>query len=89
MSRQRIEIERLAIRLKGVAPESARAAVGDLGRELLGELARQRAHAVVGAGSLRHVDAGTVQLASGATPSDVRRTIAGSIAVAINTPHTL
>lgn len=85
MSKRSITIDRLDIRLKGVSPQSARAAVGDLGRELLGQLAtprdlpgRQRT------GKIDYVDSGTVQLASGTAPSELRRTIAGSIAVSIN-----
>jgi hypothetical protein len=85
MSKRSINIDRLQIRLKGVSPESARAAAGDLGRELMGELAaprqdpeRQRT------GDIAHVDSGTVQLASGATPAELRRTIAARIAAAIH-----
>ena len=89
MSRQRIEIRQLAIRLKGFAPDAARDAVRDLGRELLHELAQRRAHGAGAAGNHRVVDAGSVHLPSGATPSDARRTIAGRIAAAIDTPHTL
>ena len=85
MSRRSIAIDRLAIRLKGISPESARAAVGGLGRELQGRLAtgspgsgRQRA------GSIARVDAGAVRLASGATPSQLRTTIADRIAACIH-----
>ena len=39
MSKRTIEIERLEIRLNGITPESARAAAGGLGRELLDQLA--------------------------------------------------
>lgn len=88
MSSRDIEIDRLEIRLKGVAPESARVAVGDLGRELLGQLARQQGEGRERTGSIDHVDSGTVRLTSAATPSELRRTIAGRIAVSINsTPH--
>ena len=84
MSKRDIEIDRLEIRLKGVAPESARAAVGDLGRELLGRLARQQGQGRERTGSIDHVDSGTVQLAAGAASGELRRAIAGRIAASIN-----
>jgi hypothetical protein len=89
LSTQRIDIDRLEIRLKGVSPESARAAAGDLGRELLGEMARQD-QGVQRTRNIDQVDAGTVQLASGTTPGELRRTIAGRIAASISsTPHSV
>ena len=84
MSKRNITIRRLAIRLKGTSPESARAAVGGLGGELQGRLTtgslgsrRQPA------ASIARVDAGAVQLASDATPSQLRTTIADRIAASI------
>ena len=38
MSKRNIHIENLQIRLRGIAPETARTAVGGLGHELLGQL---------------------------------------------------
>src|SRR6059036_25539 len=85
MSKQSINIDRLEIRLKGVSPETARAAVGDLGRELMGQLATARqGPAGQPTGNIDHVDSGTVHLASATTPSELRRTIAGRIAASIN-----
>ena len=84
MSRRRIDVDRLEIRLKGVSPESARTAVGDLGRELLSQLAAPRQdRGDQRTGSVDRVDSGTVRLASGATSSELRSTIAGRIAAAI------
>jgi hypothetical protein len=85
MSKRRIDIDRLEIRLKGVSAESARAAAGGLGRELIGQLAASRQ----GSGGQRtdtigHVDSGTVHPAFGSSPSELRRAIAGRIAVSIN-----
>ena len=90
MSNRRIDVDRLDIRLKGVSPASARAAVGDLGRELMGQLAAPRQDpGDQRTGSIDRLDSGTVRLASGATPSELRRTIAGRIAAAIrSTPKT-
>lgn len=85
MNKRSIHIDRLQIRLKGISPESARAAVGDLGRELMGQLAtpsrgpnRQRT------GNIDHLDSGTVHLTAGTTPSALRETLASRIAVSIN-----
>ena len=85
MSKRRIDVDRLEIRLKGVSAESARAAVGDLGRELMGQLSTPRqGPGGQRTGNIDHVDSGTVHLAPDATPSELRRTIAGRIAVSIN-----
>src|SRR5712664_883724 len=85
VSKRSIEIDRLEIRLKGIAPETARAAVGDLGREVLGQLARQ-GQAREGSGTIDRVDAGSARLTSGATPSELRSTIAGRIAASLKSP---
>ena len=85
MSKRSIDIDRLNIRLKGVSPEAARAAVGDLGRELMGQLTTPRqGPGGERSGNIGHVDSGTVQIASGNTPSELRRAIARRIAVSIN-----
>ena len=83
MSRRSINIDRLEIRLKGVSPQLARAAVDNLGHELLGQLSapaflsgRKRT------GKIDHVDSGAFQLSS-ATPSELRHTITGEIAASI------
>ncbi|HEV7389309.1 MAG TPA: hypothetical protein VGN73_11920 [Gemmatimonadaceae bacterium] len=83
MSKRSIGIDRLEIRLKGVAPHTVRAAVGDLGHELLGRLARQ-SPGPERTGSIDHLDSGTVSLASEPTPPQLRRTIADTIAASIN-----
>lgn len=84
MSRRGIEIDRLQIRLQGVTPESARSAVGDLGRELLGRLGRDHGQGCERSGNIDHVDAGTVRLTSGVTASELGSTIAGRIAASID-----
>jgi len=84
MRERRIDIDRLDIRLKGVSPELARAAVGDLGRDLTSQLAAARQdQGDRRTGSLDRAASGTVRLAPGATPSELRRTIAGRIAAVI------
>jgi hypothetical protein len=88
VSKRRIDIERLEIRLKGVSVESARAAAGDLGGELGRSATPWPGPATQRAGSLDRVDAGTVHLPTGATPSELRRAIAGRVVAAIrSTSH--
>jgi hypothetical protein len=90
MSKRSIEIDHVQIRLKGVAPELARAAMGGLGSELLTQLARQQGEGRARTGNIEHVHSGSVRLTSGASASELRSTIAGRIAVSINsTPHKL
>jgi hypothetical protein len=84
MSKQRIEIDHLQIRLKGVTPESARSAVSDLGRELLGQLGRKQVQGHGRTDNIEHMDAGAVRLMSGATAFELRRAIAGRIAASID-----
>jgi hypothetical protein len=84
MSKRTIGIDHLEIRLNGVTPESARAVAGDLGSELLGQLARQQDQGHARTGRIDRLNAGAVSLTSSATPSELRRTIAGRVAVSIN-----
>jgi hypothetical protein len=84
MSKRSVGIERLEVRLKGIAAESARTAMGGLASELLGQLARQESSGRERIGNVDHLDSGTVRLPSEATPSELRRTIASRIAVSIN-----
>jgi hypothetical protein len=84
MSKQKIEIGRLEIRLRGVGAEQGREAASGLGQALLAELAT----AGNAAGQKRvikinKIDPGTVQLASGTRPNELRRAVAGRIANAI------
>jgi hypothetical protein len=83
---RQINIDNLEIRLKGVSPDSARAAVDDLGRDLLGELARSPgpAHAML---KVDQLDAGTLRVASAAAPASVRRSIVGGIAASIKSAN--
>ena len=86
MSERTIGIERLEVRLNGVSPDLARAVVGDFGSELLGQLAGRHGHAQTG--RIERLNAGTVSLTSPATPSGLRRAIAGRVADAvISTPR--
>lgn len=81
MSRTNIKIDRLRIRLKGISPETAQAAVAGLGQELLERLATlpptKRAR------RLSEIDAGTLPAANTDRSADLRQTIAGKIAAAI------
>lgn len=82
--RRNIRIERLEVRLRGVAPEPARAAVRGLGRELaerLGEPQNSRG----GAKAVRIVgiDAGTSRLPDRTGASELRSVIAHRVAASI------
>ncbi len=84
MSKQSIQIERLEIRLKGISPESARAAVSDLGRDLAGRLAWPR-NLPGGRRAVRigRIEAGMFRLPGESAPSELRRVVAQRIAAAI------
>ena len=84
MSSRRIVIDRLEVRLKGVTARSARAAAGDLGRELLGQLRSDVARGGAPHRGVDRIDAGTAQVTGAATPSELRRTIAGRLATSID-----
>jgi hypothetical protein len=86
MSKQNINIERLEIRLRGVSADQARVAVSGLGQALLTELSTARTAAgQKRASKIDKLDPGTVQVASGTRPNDLRSVIAGRIAGAIKT----
>jgi hypothetical protein len=84
MSKRSIQIERLEIRLKGVAPQSARAVASHLGTDLLGQLSQlptlSGGRRVVKIG---HLDAGTFRLSGETAPSELRHQIARSVAASI------
>ncbi len=84
MSKQSIQIERLEVRLKGISPQSARAAVSDLGRDLAGRLAWPRnlpdgRRAV----NIAKIEGGMVRLTAETPPLELRRVIARRIAASI------
>jgi len=84
VGKRSIDIDRVNIRLKGVSPESARAAVVDLGHDLIARLtSSSRDPGGQRTGIASHVAANKTILAPGATPSDLRQTIATRIADAI------
>ena len=84
MSKQIINIERLEIRLRGISPELARSAVRGLGQTLLGELSpAQNLSGDKRAIKIGNIDPGTVHLAAGTRPNELRSAIAGSIAASI------
>ncbi len=84
MSKQNVRIERLEIRLKGISPQAARAAVSDLGRELASRLAGPRnlpdGNRAV---KISRIEAGVFRLSGDTTPSELRRAIARRIAASI------
>ncbi|HJY31209.1 MAG TPA: hypothetical protein VJ306_24445 [Pyrinomonadaceae bacterium] len=63
MSKRDIHIERLQIRMRGIDARRARAAVSDLGHELLNELGAL--DGMKGNVRISEVDAGTTQAGSG------------------------
>ncbi len=72
------------MRLKGLSPQSARAAASGLGQDLLGQLASLQSLS----GSRRTIkisgiDAGTLRLPGETSPSELRRVIARRIAASI------
>jgi hypothetical protein len=87
---RRINIDRLEIRLTGISPQSARAAVGDLGRDLQRQLALSPVPGGrKGAVRIGGIDSGTVQLSEGTSPAELRGAIAqrltGSISAKLKT----
>lgn len=88
MSKQNVKIERLEIRLKGVSAERARAAVADLGSELMKQLGNEQKFGRGGDArsiSIARVDAGTTGAAGAGemSPAELRRVIARRIAASI------
>lgn len=84
MSKRSINIKRLEIRLRGISPQVARAAVDDLGHELLGRLSDV---AQLSGGGRRvrvdNVDSGVFRQAAGSGAAELRGTIANQIASSI------
>jgi hypothetical protein len=87
VSKQKIKIERLEIRLKGVSAERARAAVANLGSELMHELAAAQTFGRKGDGrsiKIARIDSGTNALSAGEmSPAELRRLIVRRIAASI------
>ena len=86
MSKRDIHIERLQIRMRGIDARRARAAVSDLGHELLSQLSAF--DGLRGRARISKVDAGTTQVRSETTAAELRQRIAkqitGSIKPRIN-----
>ncbi len=80
----RITIDRLEIRVRGVSPEAARAASAGLGQELLLRLARERGlPGRGGAPAIDRLDAGSGQLPRHSNAGELRGALANQIAGAI------
>jgi hypothetical protein len=83
MSRRTIRIERLEIRLKGVAPEAARAAAGHLGADLLGQLNELPALGGRRVVNISRLDAGTLRVSGASAPGLLRQQLARAVAATI------
>jgi hypothetical protein len=85
VSKQNINIDRLQIRLKGVSPHLARAAVSGLGHDLLGQLASS-GQFPDGGGNVTtgEINIETVRLSGETGPAELRRVIAQNVAASIN-----
>ena len=84
MNKKEIRINRLEIRLKGTGADAARAAVDDLGHEVMGQLAAQpgmlRGRRLLRVGE---IDSGSFRQSGEMTASELRRFIARKIAASI------
>jgi hypothetical protein len=80
MNSREVRIERLVLRLRGVAPEAARRAADDLGREILQRLAQQeRVAGGRGRVEIDVLDLGPVTAPAEGTPTHLRAAVAGAI----------
>jgi len=84
MSSLDVRIERLVLRLRGIAPEAARSAADDLGREILQQLAQDdRVTGGRGSAEIGALDLGPVSAPATGIPTHLRATVAGVIVDAI------
>jgi hypothetical protein len=84
MTKQRVRIERLEIRLKGIAPETARAAVNGLGQNLLAQLSSpNNAVTAKRTVSIQSLEPDVLRVAAGASPHVLRNAIGETIAHSI------
>lgn len=81
---KRVNLSRLELRLRGIAPPDAHAAAAGLGRELLRQLAAWADGAEArGALKVTNIDLGTIRLSPGAGATDICRLTAQATAGAI------
>lgn len=84
MSKQHVNIDWLEIRLRGISPEIARSAVNGLGQDLLGRLSSGRGLSLSDQPiDISRIDPGTLRVAKGATPDQLRNAIGERIATSI------
>jgi hypothetical protein len=85
VSKRSFKIDRLQIRLQGVAPAVAQSATKDFGPHLLAQLASSsNGLNNRGAMTIGKIDSGRVVVSSGITPDGLRHVIARRIADSIN-----
>ena len=83
MSKQYIRIERLEIKLRRIAPETARRAVNDLGRHLLDHLAAENLTGNSRTVRIARIEPAALRVAAGTGPNELRTALRNSIANSI------
>ena len=83
MSKQQISIDRLEIRLRRVAPQTARRAVDGLGHHLLAQLASQKLTAENRVIKIARLEPAALQVAAGAGAHELRTAVGDSLTKSI------
>ena len=81
--KMKINIDHLQIRLRGVSPQTARAAAANIGHDVMRQLAAGRIARAPHMAGVAHLDAGSVSFNAGTDAARLSRVIAGRIALAL------
>jgi len=80
----RLEIDRLEIRLKGIAPRTAQAMVAELGTDLLRQILRhETVRKMAGTTAVDKVDSGLVHVSRNSSPSELRAAISTKVSESV------